>query len=258
MIRITLPIHAPNILLTNGLAENTANIILYTTNSALYNSGKTKFLFKNTLYGAMEVKNALRTAHNDKCCYCETIFSASSYGAVEHYRPKGAVKEGKKKKFPGYYWLAYDFTNLLYICERCNTNKGSKFPLMDPSKRANNHNDSIAGELPYFLHPGFEDPAIHLKFINDAPVALSPRGSKMIEIMELDRLELVENRNKTLQILEALMDLARVTHHQNRDMGLYNKTLDSIRKYLSLKSEYTAMNNSYFSKYAAESAFANI
>jgi len=61
------------------------------------------------------------------------------------YRPKGAVQQapGQKKEYPGYYWLAYDWNNLLFICTACNTKKRELFPLTDSKGRARSHHDDI-------------------------------------------------------------------------------------------------------------------
>ena len=66
-----------------------------------------------------------------KCAYCEQVVTGDQHGDVEHYRPKGAVTDaenqtvyvvvdGQHRAHPGYYWLAYDWKNLLPACIRCN------------------------------------------------------------------------------------------------------------------------------------------
>jgi len=79
-----------------------------------------------------------------KCAYCEREISGY-YGDAEHYRPKGAVKRKKPgggferidvqllnpkggrfvtKTHPGYFWLAYDWRNLVPSCVFCNSGQG--------------------------------------------------------------------------------------------------------------------------------------
>src|SRR5258708_1947390 len=76
-----------------------------------------------------ELKWHLFELFHGKCAYCESKPQAVSTGDVEHYRPKAKVKEDSRH--PGYYWLAYDITNLLPSCESCNRNFGkmSQFPV---------------------------------------------------------------------------------------------------------------------------------
>jgi hypothetical protein len=85
-----------------------------------------------------------------KCAYCETVEARSSYHA-EHFRPKGRVmvrvdgtkrkpaskrartrdEEGQEIDHPGYFWLAYNWMNLLPSCNDCNTARGKRdyFPV---------------------------------------------------------------------------------------------------------------------------------
>ena len=66
-----------------------------------------------------------------KCAYCESLITNNQPGDVDHYRPKGRVMDANNKPVmittalgenphPGYYWLAYQFSNLLPSCIDCN------------------------------------------------------------------------------------------------------------------------------------------
>lgn len=74
---------------------------------------------------------ALDGPFHGKCAYCETLIVANHPGDLDHFRPKARVTDslttikvrdgkGKETAHPGYYWLAYDFRNLLPSCEDCN------------------------------------------------------------------------------------------------------------------------------------------
>jgi len=107
MIRIKKPIKVPKILTTRGTAKTRQDRASYDANPTDYRSGEKKFNINTKIYGAKSVGNALLRAQYDKCCYCESKrFLATSYGAVEHHRPKGAVQQarGQKKEYPGYNW----------------------------------------------------------------------------------------------------------------------------------------------------------
>ncbi len=58
----------------------------------------------------------------DKCCFCESKVAHIDAGDVEHYRPKGESKQTESDPVNklGYYWLAYEWDNLLIACQRCN------------------------------------------------------------------------------------------------------------------------------------------
>ena len=68
-----------------------------------------------------EVRERLRDIYYNKCAYCEDIDAKPE---VEHYRPKKKVSEDSSH--PGYYWLCYEWTNLLPSCHYCNTESGKR------------------------------------------------------------------------------------------------------------------------------------
>lgn len=62
-------------------------------------------------------KEKLCEIYRSKCAYCETPASPGWDWQVDHYRPtKGNYEHG------GYHWLAYEWSNLLLVCGRCNGN----------------------------------------------------------------------------------------------------------------------------------------
>lgn len=75
--------------------------------------------FDSSVYGEASVKKQLKKDQKEKCAYCETAL-CGDYGAVEHYRPKTQWKELDGTTGLGYYWLAYEWDNLLCSCDRCN------------------------------------------------------------------------------------------------------------------------------------------
>jgi len=105
MIRIVKPAKPPKILTTTGAEQTRKDCAAYDDSPADYCSGEKTFNIDSNIYRSQSVKKALRRAQYDKCCYCESKFLATSYGPVEHYRPKGAVQQapGQKKEHPGYY-----------------------------------------------------------------------------------------------------------------------------------------------------------
>jgi uncharacterized protein (TIGR02646 family) len=78
-----------------------------------------------------DAKPFLLDLFHGKCAYCETVISSNQPGDVEHYRPKGRIRDkdgqvvkvrfgNKEVEHPGYWWLAYDWRNLLPSCADCN------------------------------------------------------------------------------------------------------------------------------------------
>jgi uncharacterized protein (TIGR02646 family) len=200
----TMP--APNILTTKGKDEATAFCMAFDKGKALFN-------FESALYGHQDVKSALKVAQNEKCCFCEAKITHISYGDVEHFRPKaGWVQAGEPINKPGYYWLAYEWDNLLLSCEICNQRfKKNFFPLLDNTKRATSHIDDVSQELPVFIHPVLDDPQEFIEFKEEIPFSIDDnlRGKKTIEMLGLDREALNERRRERLGLVRDLYNLAK-------------------------------------------------
>jgi hypothetical protein len=144
-----------------------------------------------------------------KCAYCESKITAASFGDAEHYRPKGKVtvrEQGKEsvvawndQPHPGYYWLAYDWRNLLPACQRCNSADGkmNQFPVQGahcgPPPADPPALDEV--EKPRLLHPYYHDPAKHLRFGEKGVVSgLTDEGETSIRVYDLGRDELRAER----------------------------------------------------------------
>jgi hypothetical protein len=132
MIRITKPEQAPSILRKRGQRTTEAN-------QQAFINGERTFKFDSSIYGAKSVKMALIKAQHDKCAFCESKVGHIAFGDVEHYRPKGGVRQNDTGPLeqPGYFWLAYAWENLFFACQLCNQSfKKNLFPLADPARRA--------------------------------------------------------------------------------------------------------------------------
>jgi len=245
MIRIVKPAKTPKILTTKGAEQTRKDCTAYDKNPADHRTGKKKFRINRRVYGDADVKDTLLRAQHDKCCYCETKFRHSSPGAVEHYRPKGAVKQasGQSIEYPGYYWLAYDWNNLLVICESCNRHKGYCFPLMDNNARARSHHDDIAIEQPLLINPTLEDPRDHIRFRGDAPEPLTEIGRITIQYLGLRRAHLEEDRRERLARLKDLQGWIEVTKDSNdpKVQRIRDQMMKTLVAAAHPETEYSAM-----------------
>lgn len=165
----------------------------------------------------MRVRDKLNEFYLGKCAYCETDCKAE----VEHYRPKKKITG--EPVHPGYYWLCYEWSNLVPSCHDCNTSggKGNQFPVLgtrvtSPPLQPTGQLDSsqikadvklLLDERPYLLHPEMDNPSSFLG------VQLDPkgeglrlhgldgpdqRGDRTIQICNLNRKNLKINRLRTL------------------------------------------------------------
>lgn len=162
----------------------------------------------------------LRGIYKRKCGYCETPESAGAALRVDHYRPKARVKNVPGHE--GYYWLAYEWSNLVLSCEKCNGKKLDQFPLEDEAARVSqpvigNNNLPLAdycrvdgpvlrSERPLLLNPELDSPDDHLVFLPDGTIgAKTPEGETSIKVCYLYRDELTISRKKmTDNVLEKL------------------------------------------------------
>lgn len=206
MTRIERP-DAPAVLSTTGTERRAQHCAAFDANPDSYRSGESRFRFHASVYSHKDVKDALIGAQKGKCCYCESRIG-SGFGAVEHFRPKRAISEGGQRQYPGYYWLAYQWENLLFACDRCNNAKSDLFPLKDSANRATSHHDDCSVEEPMLIDPAADDPSHHIGFLGDAIVSKTERGRETIEILKLDsRADLREGRLKVYQQLQGLLEL---------------------------------------------------
>jgi uncharacterized protein (TIGR02646 family) len=250
MIQITGKTHAP---VPDRLQAEGAAATQQLTDR--YNKGERTFGtndFYNAICGHRDVKDKLRETHHNKCCYCEAAFTHVAHGDVEHFRPKaGWVQDKEPLNNPGYYWLAYDWDNLLFSCQICNqTHKRNHFPLLDAATRANSHQQAIAGEQPVLIHPANENPEDFISFREEIPVAVNgnKRGEGTIKKLGLDRESLNEKRRTVLAELSTIYFVAKGIPDTLPEIK--KLAMDRLHKYLegsiSGKAEYAAMLRSFF------------
>jgi uncharacterized protein (TIGR02646 family) len=188
-------------------------------------------------------REPLEKQFHNKCAYCESSYDATSDTWTEHYRPKKAVAE--VPNHPGYYWLAYEWSNLLPSCTKCNRSKRNQFPLINnfnqvkkPEIKDNQlviakckaDQSPLIDEKPFVLHPKIDNPEEFLDFRIDNEFKgiiitgkdtisdnekYSGRGEATIKICNLNRPALKRERfekviydysQKFIQILQILND----------------------------------------------------
>jgi uncharacterized protein (TIGR02646 family) len=183
MIKIDKPKTPPAKLTKEGLTATETLKQLYEADAQAYITGKKKFDIDKNIYGHQTVKAALKKAQHDKCCFCER---KEEIGHIEHFRGKGGYRQDEQEtlKFPGYYWLAYEWENLFFCCPTCNSSyKQNFFPLENPAERALSHKDDISKEKPLIINPASENPEDYVEFYGYTPRAIkgNPKGAETIK-----------------------------------------------------------------------------
>lgn len=209
------------------------------------NSTKIKF---NTLWSAPEVKDFLYESQHRKCCYCERNRDKKEFD-VEHFRPKGKVKEAEKTH-PGYWWLAYDWENLLIACKTCNQKKSTHFPLKDEEKRAYLEDADLGKEVPILINPLKENPELFIDYdLRETKpmvkaIGRCERGEKTVnKLTGINDRNVMEGRAYKLKDYQLIRLL-----FQNGGNELYSAAIERMRKYVSPTSEFSGFAKFYFRK----------
>jgi len=174
-------------------------------------------------YGAEDVRKKLKTMYHDKCAYCENKDEEDI--EVEHYRPKNEVKG---EVHEGYYWLCFEWTNLLPSCHVCNKAnfKGTNFPIdsnrvFHPLYKLNQeldfdssklNSDYLKNEKPLLLNPEQEgfNPFNYFDISKKGLIVEKPQNNtyefrqtnKTIEILGFNkRTKLMSYRKKSIRHL---------------------------------------------------------
>jgi len=222
--------------LSVGASLNTSNCAAFDAESAAFENSSKKFEYDDRIYGDTSVKEALAAAQHKKCCYCEDEVGSSSPGDVEHFRPKGAVSQGRGHpiSYPGYFWLAYDWSNLYYSCANCNRSaKKNYFPLADTTKRARSHSAVLSAESPLLLDPGgADDPRDHITFHLQVAVGITAKGRESVEVFQLNRIALVEKRLAATTHIKILRKVVAIAEAKSSDTQL-SESANEARLFLS-------------------------
>ncbi len=258
MIRVNKIGHiVPNVLLIDGVAKKNLHIVNYLAAPAGYHlnskKARSKFVFDDKIYGHDDVKTLLKTIQSDKCCFCEAKVSHIAYGDIEHFRPKAAYKQAKNTKlvYPGYFWFAYDWSNLFFSCQICNgRGKKNYFPLINNANRANSTIRNIANEEPLFIDPsGPIDPETQIFFIGEFPFSRTRKGKVTIDYLGLDRNELNEDRLDALEKLRSIEEIVNLTADSVNSVRAKTKFFNCLRTCVQPTSEYSSMFKSNFHHY---------
>ena len=186
------------------------------------------------VYGHDDARAAMEALTDGKCSYCEVKLTRFSWD-VEHYRPKGRVRE--REDHPGYYWLTYEWSNLLPSCTFCNQRRrerptfidptpgetGGKldqFPIADEANRAMEPEDDLTREEPLLIDPSRENPSDHLGYDPTGRVfalAGSEKGETTIRVFRLNLRRLIDERRNTLQIVREVMTFSQLAKERGED-----------------------------------------
>ena len=207
--------------------------------------------FHSRIWQVRDVKDALWDSQNGKCCFCENKRAKRREFDAEHFRPKGSVHECDKH--PGYWWLAYDWSNLLHACRPCNQgNKGTKFPVR--GTRACCPEDSLDDENPELINPITENPENYIgfewgesynKFVKTVSLDGDGRGNKTIHIAGLNRPELQQERAELVTGLQSCVELMNYAKLAGIAL-VFEESIEKIKSHTSPKRRFTGFRRAFF------------
>lgn len=159
-------------------------------------------------------KFVLWSAQHKKCCFCEQKINEQD-SQVEHYRPKTQVKT-EQGNILGYWWLAYEWLNLVVSCATCNRQKSIKFPLVDEEARVVKEEQLDAGgglghEQPLLINPRFDEPEDYVEY---DVFKCSRIGEVYVKGKDSDTTDL-QRGNTTKSLLD--LNRERVNRERDRD-----------------------------------------
>jgi uncharacterized protein (TIGR02646 family) len=151
-----------------------------------------------------ELRAALRSLFHEKCAYCETPVELSAM-KVDQFRPEArAIDLDGSLTADGYWWLAYEWSNLYAACASCEQMKGTRFPIGGERAAPGTRGERLAEEEPLLFDPCADRPEKELIFSEDGRVASrTQRGRVTIDVLGLNRAVLIESRRAALASLRA-------------------------------------------------------
>ena len=221
---------------------------------------------QSTIYAPTEIKKKYFVTPGapfyGKCAYCEAKIRGTHPGDIDHFRPKlrvtdakdnvvylkdkdGNLKQnadGKPILHPGYFWLAYDWQNLLPSCEECNRpttedapggtakkikrGKRNRFPVR--SRHAQTP-EEVANEVPLLIHPVFDNPRDYLDVDPKTGVIFSKnqsdRGQSCLDVLKLnEREDLVKARKRICRLVKGLCS-RRITAETTEEIDEINSEI---------------------------------
>jgi uncharacterized protein (TIGR02646 family) len=196
----------------------------------------------------MGFKPFLRELFHGKCAFCESHLDAVTFGEIEHFRPKTDARQLSGETSPAhYYWLAYEWTNLYHICQKCNYNKRTLFPVLGERVAIAT---SALEERVLLLDPCADNPEDYLVFSTDgivSPRELPPqelekydgihRGEITIQVFGLNREELVQARKQAALAVLTLQRLLLLATNKDERQTVSNQ----LENVASPASEFSAI-----------------
>ncbi|PGU13415.1 hypothetical protein COD21_02265 [Bacillus cereus] len=172
-------------------------------------------LTKKAVWKKSFIKKPLLEMSHGKCCFCECkLVEEGKYMQVEHFHHKDDYKDE-----------VVDWDNLLPICMRCNTHKGS--------------HDTYENEI---INPTVRDPQEHLYLSIYRIKGKDELGKLTIEVLDLNDAEeiLVPRMKIANAFIEKIEETLHLAESYNTETGTDVEKARIVRKIRSILKQCTA------------------
>lgn len=183
------------------------------------------------------VTAALRHLFSGKCAYCE---SRLEFGGADlgHFRPRSrAARSDGTVDIEHYWWLVYDWSNLYYVCQECNSHKATRFPTKKSRAVFDTPIEELRRERPLLVDPCSPNLEHHFYFEDTGEmVGKTEQGRATVALLALNRPNLLAARKHT-----ALEVKRQCDRFLRLGFGGAPEPLDVLLQKMRAKTEFAGM-----------------
>ncbi len=195
---------------------------------------KLKHIAQKKDYGPKFIKDRLIKIFKNKCGYCEGR-AGRGHLHIDHFRDKY-----------WYYWLTYEWTNMVLACHKCNSDfKKAQFPLKGDGKISSPPlkngeldfsqfhilSDILENEGRLLLHPAIDNPKEHLTFLPSGNIGgTSEKGKESVKVYGLNSNDLQKLRGNIIVKIVNIILSDYITFIVNNGTDIVPSQIQSIIK----------------------------
>ena len=223
---------------------------------------------KQQLWRDDRIRNWLLKQFNNKCWYTEASDSVSSIH-VDHYRPKGRVRDLDGNQNDGYWWLAFNWKNYRICGQLINVKKSDLFPIVEGERATSEF--LLKLEAPLIIDPREREARlISYERDEDACIAVPSadisesekfRAEKTIDLLGLNRLTRL-NQKRADSWDACLMAIAdyKAGAEDPQAMRLINQAsaIKELKKKITYEMEFSSVSEACIHKHASAPLIASV
>ncbi len=188
------------------------------------------------------VVDAAREVFLQRCAVCST--GSAGELSTARWRPMlGAIGADGRSNLEHYWWLAFEWSNVVLLCSACNGARGRRFPTRQPRAHPGSRRPDLEAEDALLLDPTLDDYETSFLFDADGVVSGADlRSSTTIEIFALNRPRLVSDRKRHYAVSKQLAsELTKAV-----DAGNLTATVDMLRAGYEVNGEHYEVRRQAF------------